>query len=92
MIDDPDVLDVMPFKRKSVSIHWELMFTRSMFGTPDIAEQGKILMELARLVDEGRIRTTETDVMRPINAENLKAAHKVLESGTARGKIVLEGF
>lgn len=92
LIDDPDELDVISFKRKSVSIHWELMFTRSIFETPDMAEQGTILRELSQLVDEGRIRSTETDVLRPINAENLKAAHKILESGTARGKIVLEGF
>lgn len=92
LIDDPDELDVMPFKRKSVSIHWEFMFTRPTYGTSDMEEQGKLLRELSRLVDEGRIRTTETDVMRPINAENLKAAHKILESGKARGKIVLEGF
>lgn len=92
LIDDPDELDVISFKRKSVSIHWELMFTRSIFETPDMAEQGTILRELSQLVDEGRIRSTETDVLRPINAKNLKAAHKILESGTARGKIVLEGF
>lgn len=92
LIDDPDTLDVMGFKRKTVSIHWELMFTRSIFETPDIAQQGKLLAEVARLIDEGRVRTTVTETLKPINATNLKKAHAILESGKARGKIVLEGF
>lgn len=92
LIDDPEGLDIMGFKRKSVSIHWESMFTRSTFETADMAEQGRLLTELAGLVDAGKIRTTVTEVLRPINAANLRAAHGILESGKARGKIVLEGF
>lgn len=92
LIDDPDSLDVTGFKRKAVSIHWELMFTRSLFETADMDEQGRLLDEVARLVDAGRIRTTVTEVMRPIDAANLRKAHAILESGRARGKIVLEGF
>lgn len=92
LIDDPAVLDVNPFKRKSVSVHWEFMFTRSMFQTADIDEQRRLLNEVSALIEAGKIRTTLTEVMRPINAENLKAAHAVLESGKARGKLVLEGF
>ncbi|MCD2183798.1 zinc-binding alcohol dehydrogenase family protein [Rhizobium sp. GN54] len=92
LIDDPQSLDVTGFKRKAVSIHWELMFTRSIFETADMDEQGKLLDEVARLVDEGQVRTTVTEVLKPINAANLKRAHAVLESGKARGKIVLEGF
>ncbi|GGE11473.1 Zn-dependent oxidoreductase [Aureimonas endophytica] len=92
LIDDPASLDVLPFKRKAVSIHWELMFTRSLFETSDMDEQGRILAKVARLVDEGRIRTTATESLTPIDAANLKRAHAVLESGKARGKIVLEGF
>ena len=92
LIDDPGAFDIMLFKRKSVSIHHELMFTRSIFGTPDLAEQGRLLKEVSRLVDEGRLKTTLTRRLSPINAANLKTAHALLESGTARGKIVLEGF
>ncbi len=92
LIDDPDALNIVGFKRKSVSVHWELMFTRSIFETADIAEQGKLLNEVAGLIDSGKIRTTVTDVIRPINAANLKHAHSILESGKAKGKIVLEGF
>lgn len=92
LIDDPATLDVMAFKRKAVSTHWELMFTRALFETPDMAEQGRLLDEVARLVDAGKIRTTLTQVLSPINATNLKAAHALLESGKTRGKVVLEGF
>ena len=91
-IDDPKALDVMLFKRKAVSIHHELMFTRSLYQTPDMDEQGEILNTLATLVDDGKIRTTLTETLSPINAANLKTVHALIESGTTRGKIVLEGF
>ncbi|MGQ9370874.1 zinc-binding alcohol dehydrogenase family protein [Azospirillum sp. ST 5-10] len=92
LIDDPAALDVRGFKRKSVSVHWEFMFTRSMFETADIAAQGELLDEVARLVDDGALRTTLAERFGPVNAANLKRAHALLESGRARGKIVLEGF
>lgn len=92
LIDDPKNLDVMGLKRKSVSTHWEFMFTRSMFQTADMDAQGKLLAEVAALVEDGRVRTTLTQTLHPINAETLKQAHATLESGKARGKIVIEGF
>ena len=92
LIDDPEELDVMPLKLKAVSLHWEMMFTRSLFGTPDMAEQGKLLNEVAALVDAGRIRSTATEVAGKIDAATLRAVHARIESGSARGKIVLEGF
>ena len=92
LIDDPQHLDISVFKRKSVSTHWEFMFTRPVFETPDIEAQAKLLDEVSALVDAGKIRTTLTEVMGPINAANLKKAHAVIESGKAKGKIVLEGF
>ncbi len=92
LIDDPEELDVMPLKLKAVSLHWEMMFTRSLFGTPDMAEQGKLLKEVAALVDAGRIRSTATEVAGKIDAATLRAVHARIESGSARGKIVLEGF
>jgi NADPH:quinone reductase len=92
LIDDPAVLDINRFKRKSVSVHWELMFTRSIFTTPDLAEQGKLLNEVSRLVDAGILRTTMTEQYAPIDAANLKQVHTLIESGKARGKIVLAGF
>jgi NADPH:quinone reductase len=92
IIDDPAVLDINPFKRKSVSVHWEFMFTRSMHQTADTAEQGKLLNEVARLVDEGKIKPTLGENFGHINAENLKRAHSLIETGRAKGKIVLAGF
>lgn len=92
VIDDPASLDVTPLKNKSASLHWEMMFTRSMLETADMAEQGKLLGEVARLIDAGKVRTTVADHFGTINAANLRRAHALLESGKARGKIVLEGF
>jgi NADPH2:quinone reductase len=92
LIDDPPALDVNPFKAKSVSIHWELMFTRSTFDTADVAEQGVLLDEVSRLVDQGAIRTTLAERFGAINAANLRRAHALIESGRAKGKIALAGF
>lgn len=92
LIDDPADFSIMPFKQKAVSIHWEFMFTRSMFETSDIETQSTLLNELAGLVDSGRVRSTATNVAGKINAATLKQVHAQIESGTALGKIVLEGF
>ncbi len=91
LIDDPATLDIVAFKRKSVSVHWEFMFTRSMFDT-DMTAQGALLNEVSRLVDAGVLRTTLAERYGTIDAANLARAHRLIESGTARGKIVLEGF
>ena len=92
LIDDPEEIDVRKLKGKSVSLHWELMFTRSLFQTPDMIKQHELLDELAQLVDAGTIKTTLAERFGKIDAANLKRAHALLESNTARGKIVLEGF
>ena len=68
------------------------MFTRSLFGTPDMAGQGKLLNEVAALVDAGRSASTATEVTGKIDAQTLSAVHARIESGSARGKIVLEDF
>lgn len=93
LIDDPEQpLDIMQLKRKSLSLHWELMFTRSLFETADMIEQHRLLDRVAELVDAGTLRTTLGEHFGSINATNLRRAHALLESGTAKGKIVLEGF
>lgn len=92
LIDDPGNLNLMAFKSKSVSLHWEFMFTRSLFGTLDMAQQGKLLNTVAGLVDAGRIHSTVTQVAGKIDAATLRAVHARIESGSAHGKIVLEGF
>lgn len=92
VIDDMNGLDLMQLKGKSISLHWEMMFTRAMFETPDMHDQGKLLGEVAAMVDAGRIRTTVNANYGVINAANLRKAHALIESGTAQGKVVLEGF
>lgn len=92
LIDDPKTLDILPLKRKAVSVHWEFMFARSMFATADMEQQAVLLDEVARLVDAGTLRTTVAERFGAITAANLHRAHALLESGRARGKIVLEGF
>lgn len=92
LIDDPASMDIKKFKRKSVSVHWELMFTRSLFATDDMIAQHRLLNEVASMVDAGLIRTTLAECFGSINAANLKRAHALIESGKARGKVVLEGW
>jgi NADPH2:quinone reductase len=92
LIDDPKSLDVAKLKGKSASLHWEAMFTRSTFQTPDMDAQHKLLSEVAAMVEKGTIRTTVAENLGLINATNLKRAHAMIESGKTRGKIVLEGF
>ena len=92
LIDDPPGFDISLFKGKAVSIHWESMFTRSSFKTPDMIMQHHLLDDVADLVDDGVIRTTLEQTFGTINAANLKRAHALIESGKSRGKIVLEGW
>lgn len=92
LIDDPEHFSIMPFKAKSASIHWESMFTRSVFQTADMHEQAVILNKVATLVDEGKIKTTMNKHLGRINAENIRQAHSLIETGQSIGKMVLEGF
>ncbi|MGJ4954740.1 zinc-binding alcohol dehydrogenase family protein [Bradyrhizobium sp. HKCCYLRH2015] len=92
LIDDPAEFSLAAFKGKAISIHWESMFTRSSFTTPDIIAQHNLLNDVSDLIDKGVIRTTLGDNYGTINAANLKRAHALIESNTSRGKIVLEGW
>ncbi|MES2531571.1 MAG: zinc-binding alcohol dehydrogenase family protein [Pseudomonadota bacterium] len=92
LIDDPAALDARPLKSKSLSLHWELMFTRSSFETPDMQRQHELLERVSALVDQGVLKTTLGEDFGTINAANLRRAHALVESGRARGKAVLAGF
>ena len=81
-----------PYKAKCIGIHWEFMFARARFNTPDMAEQGRILERVASLIDAGELRGTRTATLAPINAANLREAHRQLESGRTIGKLVLAGW
>ncbi|MGB2079516.1 MAG: zinc-binding alcohol dehydrogenase family protein [Vibrio sp.] len=92
LIDDPKPLDIAKIKPKSLSLHWEFMFARSMFAAKDIQVQGEILNQISQLIDQGELTTTLGEHLGRINATNLKQAHRLIESGQAIGKIVLEDF
>ncbi|MFD0913289.1 zinc-binding alcohol dehydrogenase family protein [Methylophilus luteus] len=92
LIDDPEFIDVRLLKRKSLSLHWELMFTRSLFGTADMIRQHDILNTIADMVEQGQITSTVQQHLGKINAENLRQAHALIEQGKSIGKLVLEGF
>jgi NADPH2:quinone reductase len=93
LIESPaTLLDVNKLKPKSVSLHWEFMFTRQLFKTADMGEQGRLLDEVAGLIDAGLVRSTMTTNLGLINAANLKRAHTIAAGGTAIGKVVLAGF
>jgi zinc-binding alcohol dehydrogenase family protein len=89
LIDDPVGLDIGPFKSKSISIHWELMFTRPMFATRTIARQHDLLRRAAQLVDQGRLKHTMTRRIDGINAAGLIEAHALVEAGNMMGKVVV---
>ena len=92
LIDDVKSLDIAPFRQKSATVAWEGVFTRSIYQTADMAEQGRILAQIAALVDSGVLRTTLSTPVGPIDAAHLRTAHRLIESGETIGKVVLAGF
>jgi len=85
-------LEMQLLMDKSASFHWEYMFARSAHQTADMIEQHRLLREVSVLIDKGVLAPTATEVLKPINAANLRAAHASLESGRTIGKIVLAGW
>jgi zinc-binding alcohol dehydrogenase family protein len=92
IVENAKPVPVELLKSKSAAFHWEFMFTRAMFKTPDMIEQHKLLSEVARLIDAGTIRTTVGRELGKFNAANLREAHRLLEEGRTVGKLVLTGF
>lgn len=92
ILDGPDGFDIMPFRMKSAAIHWQMMFTRSYFQTPDMDVQRQLLNTVSEMVDAGTIKSTLTETSGPICAESLKAAHEKVESGRMIGKLVVDGW
>ena len=84
--------NIAPFKPKSITVSWEMMFTRSLFQTADMDAQHRLLRQVSELVDAGLLRTTLTHVVGPLTVANLRVAHERMETGRAIGKTVLEGF
>lgn len=92
IVETSAAVDIKPLMAKSATFSWELMFTRPMFGTPDMIEQHRLLNEVSSLVDAGTVRSTAGEVVGRIDAANLRKAHARIESGRAIGKLVLEGW
>ena len=92
-IDDTELpMPMAGMKMKAASLHWEFMFARAMHQTPDMIEQHNLLSYIADEIDAGRIRTTVSTVLTPINAENVLKAHALVETGQVKGKIVVHDF
>jgi NADPH2:quinone reductase len=89
LIDDPTALDIVSLKRKSISVHWELMFTKTLFGF-DLESQGRILREVAKLVDEGKLRSTLKTRLEGLTASHVEEAHRILLEARGIGKTVIE--
>lgn len=89
VIDDHAVFDAAPLKGKSVSLHWEMVFTRPLYGTEDMIGQHRILHRVAALLDEGVLRPTVRQRLSPLDAATLRRAHVLLERGGQPGKIVV---
>lgn len=92
-IDDTDLpMPMGGMKMKAASLHWEFMFARAMHRTRDMIKQHQLLSWVADEIDAGRIRTTVAEILSPIDAANMREAHRRIETGQAKGKIVVEGF
>ena len=85
-------VNISLFQSKSVTLAWELMFTRPLYQTADMQAQHELLAEAARLFDAGVLRSTVTERFGPLSAENLRRAHARLETGAMIGKLVLSGL
>lgn len=89
IVENEKPLDMNTLKLKSAALHWELMYTRSMFNTPDIAEQGEILKHVAAMVDEGKVQTTLSETLHGLSVESIEAAHAQVLDGHMQGKVVI---
>lgn len=92
IVENSENLDLNLLKSKSVTFVWEFMYTRSMYQTEDMIKQHELLNQTSKLFDEGILRSTLTETVSPINANNLRQVHAKVESGKMIGKIVLEDF
>lgn len=90
IVETDENLNVSALQGKSAALMWELMFTRSLFGTADMYKQGQILARVAKLVDDGIVKTTQTKVLSGLSAATLKQAHEIIETASMTGKLVIK--
>ncbi len=91
-IVDTSNVDLSLLKSKSATFVWEFMFTRALYQTPDMIEQQRLLNTVSELINDGVLVTTANTVLRPINAENCRKAHALMEQGNTIGKVVLSDW
>lgn len=92
IVENKQPLKQDQLKLKSAALAWEFMFTRAMFQTEDMHQQGQLLNQIAAWIDDGTLKSTLNQTLSPINAANLREAHRTLEAGESIGKIVLDGW
>jgi len=92
IVETTQAVELGLLKSKSATFVWEMMFTRSMYKTPDMIEQQRLLNAITDLIDKGVLVTTANKVIKPINAENMRNAHALIEQGSSIGKVVLEDW
>jgi NADPH2:quinone reductase len=87
-LDDPDPPSLASLKPKSVTWHWESIFTRPLHDlSPE--RHHDILNEIGRLIESGELRPPPTHVLSPLNAQTLRKAHQIVEQHSAHGKVVI---
>lgn len=89
IVENAQPLDQSALKLKSAALHWELMYTRSMYHTADMARQSEILNEVAALVDKGVIADTLSKTLHGLSVDTLREAHAAVLEGHMRGKVVI---
>jgi NADPH:quinone reductase-like Zn-dependent oxidoreductase len=92
IVDATESVDLNALKRKTATFSWEFMFTRSLYQTEDMTEQHRLPTRIAHWVDAGKIQSTLTESLSPVNAAILRTAHPIIESGRMTGKFALTGW
>ncbi|EGT4384588.1 zinc-binding alcohol dehydrogenase family protein [Cronobacter malonaticus] len=90
IVENEHPLDQDALKSKSAALHWEFMYTRSMYQTADMARQGEILNEVAKLLDAGEVESTLSETFHGLSVESISKAHEKVLEGHMRGKVVVE--
>ncbi|HEY4438781.1 MAG TPA: zinc-binding alcohol dehydrogenase family protein [Lelliottia sp.] len=90
IVENDRPLDQSKLKSKSAALHWEFMYTRSMYQTADMARQGEILNEVAKLVDTGVVESSLSETLHGLSVESITEAHRKVLDGHMRGKVVVE--
>ncbi|MGF6270657.1 zinc-binding alcohol dehydrogenase family protein [Lelliottia nimipressuralis] len=90
IVENDHPLDQNKLKSKSAALHWEFMYTRSMYQTADMARQGEILNEVAKLVENGVVESSLSETLQGLSVESISEAHRKVLDGHMRGKVVVQ--